>query len=743
MGGDDMKLRPVMAALIIAVCWFSQLMAASPPATPASAQQLLSQGLQYLQEQQWAEALAAFRQAYTPSLRQHLPPTWQQRLPFLLGYLYVRTGEDSKATLHLERARESLPALRDYTLWYLGQALLRLNRLQPARAALQGLLQAYPESLHRPEALFAMAEVNRRLGDLARAAELYVQYQREYPKGPQRGNALLGLGMVYRDMGEPAEALRVWRSLWLEFPEDPAAEAVPQLERTLPSTFAVPPLAPTDLYRRAERLFQLHRYREALSAFELAQAASPGHELAPETLYQIGMAQYHTRDNAAALETFRQLYEGAPQGPWAPVALFMQARLALRTEQDDAFLDLARALMARFPSSKEAEEVGYLLGHFHRNRGRVAEAMQAFQQVMERGKRSEFADAAWWYVGWLQYGAGEYERAAQTWGRLLNAFPASSLVSETLYWQGRALERAGHQAEARARFERLRTSYPQTYYGYLATARLNGHAPWPWELPGDAWARDGLSPSASPPELPPVPGTDPHARRGSEFWAMRLYAEAGEEFQAVPANGAQGALCQLYAALAYHQAGEHSRALYLLRRYGKNWLRQDVVISKAELQEMTYPLGALRRLDASTLDGIDPLFVGALIMAESDWNPRALSRVGARGLMQLMPETGQRLAQSIGVGLASEEQLFDPSLNLKLGVAYLRQLLQRFDGLLPLTLASYNAGEAEVSKWWAKRGTSDIEEFIADMPFRETRRYVQRVLVYYAEYRRIYRGRQS
>lgn len=738
-----MALRSLIVGLTMALCWCCQSAAAALQPSPSSAQHLLTEGLQRLQDQQWTEALSHLRQAHAPQFRQHLSSTWQQRLPFLLGYLYFKIGDDNKAVLHLEHARESVPVLRDYTLSYLGQALLRLDRLPAARAALHLLLDTFSESVHRPEALFATAEVNRRLGDLARAAELYRRYQQEYPTGSHGGDVRIGLGLVYRDMGDPWRALQTWRALWLEAPEDHAAEAVPTLEQTLPATFTIPPVATADLYRRAERLYRLHRHREALQAFELARAASPDQELSPETLHQIGMAQYHARQNAAALETFRQLYEHVPQGALAPVALFMQGRLALRIEDDSAFLELARALMARFPSSKQAEEIGYLLGHFYRNRGRLTEAAQAFQQVIARGKGAQFAEDALWYLGWLHYGTGDDERAVQTWGRLLHAYPASPLASDTLYWQGRALERVGQQGEARARFERLRTSYPQTYYGHLAHARLTGRTPWPWEASLGASPEDGLSVTTSPAAFSIEPGTNPHARRGSELWAMGLFAEAGEEFEAVPADGPQGTQYQLSAALAYHWAGEHHQAMRLLRRHGKALWRQNIGISRGDLQQMTYPLGALRRLDGSALADIDPLFIGALIMAESNWNPRAFSRVGARGLMQLMPTTGQRLAQSTGIALAADDQLFDPPINLKLGVAYVRQLLQHFDGLLPLVLASYNAGEEAVRKWWARRGDADIEEFIANIPFRETRRYVQRVLVYYAEYQRIYRGREG
>jgi soluble lytic murein transglycosylase len=177
----------------------------------------------------------------------------------------------------------------------------------------------------------------------------------------------------------------------------------------------------------------------------------------------------------------------------------------------------------------------------------------------------------------------------------------------------------------------------------------------------------------------------------------------------------------------------------ILRRHGKAGFSHALGLPPADLQEMLYPLGAIQRLAASDFDGLDPLFVGALIMAESDWNPRAFSRVGAHGLMQLMPDTGRRVAESLGVAVSSDDQLFDPTLNLKLGITYLGELSRRFEGRLPLVLASYNAGEDQVSKWWSKRAGDDIEEFIANIPFRETRRYVQRVYGYYAEYQRIYR----
>jgi soluble lytic murein transglycosylase len=728
----------IVLVLLICLSDVGFLRASQP--SQRSADEVLAEALQLVQGDRFSEALRPLRQLNTPNLRGRLSPLWQRRLPFLLAYASFQSGDYAKSTLHFERAREIYPELQDYTLWYLGEGLFRLERFQPARMAYQWLLDVFSDSVYRSEALFRAAEASARLGELQRAADLYTQYRQDYHDGARRGEVSIRLGTVQRDMGNPAAALGEWRALWIEYPEDTAAAQVPELEKTLPPTFSVPPVAPDDLYRRAQRLSRLNRHREALQAFELAQAARPDQLLSADALYQIGLARYHARQNAAAAETFRKIFAGAPSGPLAPDALLMQARLHLRMEADESFLATARTLTESFPSAKQADEARYLRGHFYRNRGHVTEAMQAFQQISARGKSSEYADDAWWYMGWLQYGAGDYDRAAQTWARLLNAFPASGLAPEALYWQGRALERGDHHAEARARYERLRTSYRQTYYGYLAGGRLQGRSPWAWEAKGVNNAFRLVNTTSMIPEILASDAVDPHSARGKELWAMRLFADAGEEFEAMPGQGAVSLLWHWHAAQAFHWAGEHHRAMRILRRHNRTAFAQTVGLQAAEVQEMTYPLGALQRLESSAFDALDPLFVGALIMAESDWNPRAFSRVGARGLMQLMPDTGRRLANDLGAALASDDQLFDSTLNLRLGVAYLNELRRRFDGSLPLVLASYNAGEDEVSKWWARRGGDDIEEFIANIPFRETRRYVQRVYVYYAEYQRIYRG---
>ncbi|UCG11194.1 MAG: transglycosylase SLT domain-containing protein [Deltaproteobacteria bacterium] len=116
---------------------------------------------------------------------------------------------------------------------------------------------------------------------------------------------------------------------------------------------------------------------------------------------------------------------------------------------------------------------------------------------------------------------------------------------------------------------------------------------------------------------------------------------------------------------------------------------------------------------AARLHGVDSCLVKAVIKAESDFNERAVSRAGAEGLMQLMPETANELAVN---------DSFDPNQNIRAGVRYLKRQLRSFQNNVPLALAAYNAGESVVRRYGSIP------------PFEETRVFVDRVLHYWDEF---------
>jgi soluble lytic murein transglycosylase len=142
-------------------------------------------------------------------------------------------------------------------------------------------------------------------------------------------------------------------------------------------------------------------------------------------------------------------------------------------------------------------------------------------------------------------------------------------------------------------------------------------------------------------------------------------------------------------------------------------------------------------IESSRENGLDPALVASLIRQESNFNPRATSPVGARGLMQLMPPVGRTLARSKGIAGYTDESLYDPAINIKLGTTHLAALLRRTSNL-ERVLAAYNAGESRVARWITKAGASDPEIFTERIPFVETRDYVRAIVRNRAFYGMLY-----
>lgn len=135
--------------------------------------------------------------------------------------------------------------------------------------------------------------------------------------------------------------------------------------------------------------------------------------------------------------------------------------------------------------------------------------------------------------------------------------------------------------------------------------------------------------------------------------------------------------------------------------------------------------------------GLDPALVAAVIYRETHFRPRT-SSAGAEGLMQITPDTAKFIANKSGGTAFTVADLATPKVNIAYGSWYLRYVMQRYDGNEVLALAAYNAGEGNVDKWVAAAGAAGHDFGLSDIPFPETRAYVENVLASRGEYRTTY-----
>nr|WP_239551075.1 lytic transglycosylase domain-containing protein [Halanaerobacter jeridensis] len=138
-------------------------------------------------------------------------------------------------------------------------------------------------------------------------------------------------------------------------------------------------------------------------------------------------------------------------------------------------------------------------------------------------------------------------------------------------------------------------------------------------------------------------------------------------------------------------------------------------------------------------DNIDPYLLLSIIYVESKFNPEAVSDQGARGLMQIMPQTGDWVANNLGYQNFEISDLYDPEINIKCGGWYLARLKEEFDNRLPVVLAAYNGGQGNVGQWLENERWDGKHETLDSIPFAETRGYVEKVMKIYQRYQYIYK----
>lgn len=143
-------------------------------------------------------------------------------------------------------------------------------------------------------------------------------------------------------------------------------------------------------------------------------------------------------------------------------------------------------------------------------------------------------------------------------------------------------------------------------------------------------------------------------------------------------------------------------------------------------------------LAAASESQIDPWLVFAIMRAESKYQTGAQSSAGAKGLMQIMPETAAWIASKHNITDFDIEQLHDPETNIQFACWYLADLEQEFNGETPVVIAAYNAGRGTVNKWLEQDVWDGSSKNLDQMPFNETREYVANVLKNYEAYQAIY-----
>ncbi len=640
----------------------------------------------------------------------------------------LRTGDWPAAIQGFQIVSGHASVVSDYARFFLAESFTRAGDLARARQAAESLAQYEPESRLVSQALLLAATLATREGDEAGAERLLRDFLSGFPGSPAAPLARYLLGLTLEARGRSAEAAVTWRELWLLAPATAYAEAAGDHLALLARRGTVLPApTPEERLERAERLLAAGALAASSEEARALLAEHRGAELAFRALAVLAQSLQQGRRYGEAAEAVRRSLLLAPP-PRRPFLLLQLGRLQLRAGFSELALGTLDQLIQQFPNQREVAWALVLKGRILKEAGHPTEATRVYQRATAEFPDQEGAAQALWRLGWIAYLEGDFARASQAFGRLVELPAGSAYRLAAAYWAGRARENLGESGEAQRLFRLLLAAAPRSYYGILAARHASGNArapetPLPIKFPADP-----LAPLAA--EL--------RFMKAEALRALGLIDHARAELEEFSADAVSDPL-KLYGLSAlWEREQEYHRALRILRQYFADLASSGHPGLPRRFWEMLYPMSWRAELQgAATRAGLDVHLIAAVVREESSFFPYAHSRAGARGLMQVMPETARPMLLRRGLAAGSGELLDEPRLNLELGAQILASLLRQF-GDPRLALAAYNAGPARVREWWDARRSEDPEAFVEQIPFDETRYFVKRVLVSWEEYRRIY-----
>ncbi len=325
------------------------------------------------------------------------------------------------------------------------------------------------------------------------------------------------------------------------------------------------------------------------------------------------------------------------------------------------------------------------------------------------------AAEAEFHAGWYALRAlNQPKTAAPHFAKIAEISSRPISASRAFYWLGRSAE-AGAGGDARDYYRRS-AHFGTTFYGQLSAAKLSEKAPeliYPRPTEADRTRFAGR---------PAVQAIKRLEQVGYSSRATTLYNQLSQELDSV------GELA-LLAVMA-----ERNENHYLALRVGKN-----AALRGLDVGALSHPLGAIPA--NANISGSGKALAYAIARQESEFNVGAVSKAGARGLLQLMPATAKSVATRNGMSFSAPRLTSDAGYNATLGAHFLGEQLDRFNGSYVLTFAGYNAGPRRASEWVEKygdpRGKSidQVVDWIERIPYSETRNYVQRVMENYEVYK--------
>jgi soluble lytic murein transglycosylase len=652
----------------------------------------------------------------------------------LKSYSKLKTGKElmdrgdySEALENLAIAYEELPVMGDYTLFFMAKAYNKLSRFDDSSRSVSELLDRYPDSLlrKRARALEIRNILAKSGGKLQKdTGNDSVRYIEQYVKDcPEDAETSFMFGQLLKNIEYHVSAKQIFKQIYIA--NNSISEAA--FRELQPSDITA-----DDMISKASNYIKSMEYKRAENILRKTFLAANS-SLHGEVHRKLGLALFRQKRYKEAAEEYLKAHD-----------LYNTARSYYRNGDTASFSAMLSELVAmedkRAGSLLEAQALRM------RREGRTGEALRIYHDIKE--KYPMLREDALWGIAWTYYRNGDCQRSLEVLSELNDKYPGTKYR----YWQQKcseqetvalssdkdkdtALPEIKDEAKASAKSAAGGQAKKMTrndFYGLLLYVRDIGrlgagsvnHAAW-----SPAPGRKSQS------NMQPPAGIQAYLERFDMLLDLNMREDAVNELVHVSKKLSKPEVI-MYMSRKLQEAEAYKNSIGLVSRTSKEDTGEYNKIEKSgiDINDILYPIAYWSTVkEVSGRYRVDPFIILSVMREESRFDPDARSVAGALGLMQIMPQTAHNLDKKLKMAISDNSGIYDVTINITIGAYYLSSLLKEF-GSLPVALAAYNAGEHKVREWLKEGKYSSYDEFIEDIPYDETKKYVKRVLLTYAAY---------
>lgn len=628
----------------------------------------------------------------------------RHRARYLLATDAIAQKQGDTALTQLDGLEKEYPVLGGYILLQRARAYTLLGNTSQTQATLKQLLDTYGEEPVATEALFLLSKTEPQYAQ--QAIERFPTHPRSAEMARQQLKANPG--------NEKSQALLLLLAKHLYLPN------IGDLLAQLSDRYGTQ-LNPEDWETIAFGYWEKLDYQKAGQAYAKAPHT-------PKNFYRTGRGLQLGGSNPEARTAYQQLVQAFPESEETGLALMRLARLS----NDREAIPYFDRMIANYPDL--AAEALFDKAKILDRLGSAQSATQARQSLLHQYPSSDAAAELRYATAQGLAKVGKYQEAWRWAEQIVKENPQSQYAPEAGFWVGKWAQKLDRSPKATEAFEYVIANYPQSYYAWRSAVYLG------WDV-GDFTTVRQLSPVVEKlnDRLTPPAGSDTL----KELYAIGQDRDAWTQWQVEFTNRMEPSFEeQLTDGMMRMGVGDTLDGIYMLsnladRQKPEDRAKYQAISQQPAYWETLYPFPYFDLiLDWSVKRQLNPLMTIALIRQESRFIPSIRSIADAVGLMQVLPETAEWIAQKANE--PPPKNLSDPNDNIRLGTLYLDFTHDEYNDNSLFAIASYNAGPGSVADWKQRFGFSDPDVFASKIPFPETNDYISSVFGNYWNYLRLY-----